>query len=452
MRNRVMLAAGTLAIVPTLLFAQQRPAQQPAQRPAQRPPAAQPAPRPAPAPAQPMVTGARDGTWELSAGVGLMGVGQGFARTGNSEFMPGGMLRVGYNLDKSWNLSVGTGLGVGNGPYFFTGTTTTVYLTPSANVTWTPDINQRTSPFVTAGVGMAYQKNTGNSAAAFDLGVGVRHMIGDALALRVEGGLNVFSYSSTTTGAGLVTVGLSYFTGGKRILTHIAVNPGTATLASLRQTVQFSAVAHDQKGRPMADKVFSWRSSNPSVATVSNTGVVTAVGDGSATITAMSEGVSGTASVMVSRTAANLAVAPATATLTALGATQQFTAAARDAGNNPLTGVAFTWTSSNPAVATVSPSGLVTAVGNGTATITGNTSGKTATATVTVAQMVASVNVTPATSSLTAAGATSQLAAQALDANGRPISGKMFTWNSDAATVATVSGSGMATAVANGVA
>jgi outer membrane protein OmpA-like peptidoglycan-associated protein len=155
---------------------------------------------------------------------------------------------------------------------------------------------------------------------------------------------------------------------------------------------------------------------------------------------------------MVSRTAATVAVTPATATFNALGATQQFAAAARDPGNSPLAGATFTWTSSNPAVATVSPSGLVTAVGNGTATITGSTSGKTATATVTVAQMVASVNVTPATSSLTAAGATSQLAAQALDGNGRPISGKTFTWTSDAAAVATVSGAGMATAVANGVA
>jgi outer membrane protein OmpA-like peptidoglycan-associated protein len=66
--------------------------------------------------------------------------------------------------------------------------------------------------------------------------------------------------------------------------------------------------------------------------------------------------------------------------------------------------------------------------------------------------MTASINVTPSTSSLTAAAATSQLAAQALDANGRPINGKTFTWTSDAAGVATVNNSGLATAVANGVA
>ncbi|MGA2382390.1 MAG: Ig-like domain-containing protein [Gemmatimonadales bacterium] len=445
-----MLAAGTLAIVPTLLFAQQRPAQQPAQRPAQRPPAAQPAQPPAPAPVHPVMAGARDGTWELSAGVGVMGVGAALNDGSSTAFMPGGTLRVGYNLSEMWNISVGTGLGYG-------GKNSTAYLTPGAAVTWTPDINKPTSPFVMLGVGMMYVNAiwpTGSSVskAGVELGVGVRHMVGDNLALRVEGGATVTSNYSQTTGAGLVTVGLSYFVGGKHILTHIAVNPGTATLASLRQTAQFSAVAHDQKGRPMADKVFSWRSSNPAVATVSNTGLVTAVGDGSATISAMSEGVTGSANVMVSRTAAGVAVAPTSVSLTALGATQQLAATARDAGNSPLTGVTYTWTSSNPAVATVSPAGLVTAVGNGTATITGASSGKTATATVTVAQMIASINLTPTTSSLTAAGATSQLAAQALDANGRPINGKTYTWTSDAAGVATVSSSGLATAVANGVA
>ncbi len=444
MRNRVMLAAGTLAIVPTLLFGQQRPAQ----RPAQRPPAAQPAQRPAPAPVHPMMAGARDGTWELSAGVGLAGVGGAFNGTGSAQYMPGGMLRVGYNLNSMWNLSVGTGAAFGKS-YF---NSMTAYLTPSANVTWTPDINQTTSPFVTVGVGMAYRKDVGTSEVAGNVGVGIRHMVGDALALRVEGGLNVFSALSTTSGMGLVTVGLSYFTGGKKILTHIAVNPGTATLASLRQTAQFSAIAHDQKGRPMTDKMFSWRSSNPAVATVSNTGMVTAVGDGSATISAMAEGVTGTANVMVSRTAAAVAVAPTSVSLSALGATQQLAATARDMGNSPLMGVTYTWTSSNPAVATVSPSGLVTAVGNGTANITLASAGKTATATVTVAQMTASINLTPATSSLTAAGATSQLAAQALDPNGRPINGKTYTWTSDAPGVATVNNAGLATAVANGVA
>jgi len=391
--------------------------------------------------------GARDGTWELSAGVGVMALGQAINPPASGvAAAAGGLLRVGYNINSMWNVSVGSGLGYG-------GEGSRGFAAPFAAVTWTPDINQTTSPFVTAGVGVLYSSAMSSVSDAFGgghVGVGVRHMIGENLAVRAEG---MMQYLFTPKSAdGFVTVGLSYFVGAKKILTHIAVNPGMATLASLRATTQFSAIAHDQKGRPMPGTMFTWRSSNPAVATVSNTGLVTAVGDGSATISAMSTGVTGSANVMVSRTAGAVALAPTSVSLNALGAQQQLSATARDAGNSPLMGVNFTWTSSNPAVATVSSSGMVTAVGNGTATITGASSGKTATATVTVAQMTASINVMPATSSLTAAGATSQLAAQATDANGRPINGKTYTWASDAAGVATVSGSGLATAVANGVA
>ncbi len=464
MRNRVMLAAGTLAIVPTLLFAQQRPAQQPAQRPAQRPPAAQPAQRPAPAPARPMAAGTAEqqGAWRLGINAtgfiardgalfGIVG-DPGFAGAGNApnRYLPGVLATVGYQVTDNINIGV-------NGGYGFTAGLTLMQALVGGTYTFSP--GNSLSPYIGVSVGGSRYTGSGSgSPTASGIGGyamgGIRKFVGDNLAVNLEGRVGMESYSSEsiTPIVGSAGIGLSYYVGGKKILTNIAVNPGTATIAALRATQQFSAVAHDQKGRPMTGKAFSWRSSNPAVATVSNTGLVTAAGDGSATITATSEGVSGSANVMVSRTAATVAVTPTTANLSALGATQQFSATARDPGNSPITGATFTWTSSNPSVATVSPSGLVTAVGNGTATITGSSSGKTATATVTVAQMVATVNVTPATSQLTAAGATSQLAAQALDANGRPVSGKTFTWSSDAAPVATVSNAGLATAVANGVA
>ncbi len=395
------------------------------------------------------MAGARDGTWELTAGVGAMVAGQAIAsRSGSTAFMPGGTLRVGYNLNEMWNISVGAGLGYG-------GDQKTAFLTPGATLTWTPDINKPTSPFLSVGAGLLYIKSplstsTSSSNFGVQVGAGVRHMVGENLAVRVEGGATVASVGSpsATSGAGHVTVGLSLFAGGKKILTHIAVNPGTATLASLRQTQQFSATAHDQKGREMAGKMFTWRSSNAAVATVSATGAVTAVGDGSATVSATAEGVTGSANVMVSRTAGSVTVTPATGALSALGATWQVTDAAKDAGNNALTS-AFTWTSSNAQVATVSPTGLVTAVGNGTATITAATGGKTATATVTVAQAVATVNVTPATSSLTSAGATAMLTAAATDANNRPVAAKTFTWTSERPAVATVA-NGTVTAVADG--
>jgi len=72
---------------------------------------------------------------------------------------------------------------------------------------------------------------------------------------------------------------------------------------------------------------------------------------------------------------ATVSLTPLLPTLRALGATQQLTATAKDAANNVVSGVTYTWMSTNPSVATVSASGLVTAVENGTATITATAPG-----------------------------------------------------------------------------
>ncbi len=427
MRNRIWLAAGTAAVfLPALLFAQQGPS-------------------------GPHL----EGTWELSAGVGGLVIGK--APTGKSAaFAPGGVLRVGYNLTPMWNISVGTYGGYGTS--WTPGVGNTAYLSPFAAATWTPDINQPTSPFVTAGVGFFWRKTTSQTNAAGHVGIGLRHILQDNLALRGEVGLEVFSFkagplatSSVTSGAGFVSVGLSYFV-GRKVVTTIQVTPAVATLTSLRQTQQLAATAKDQHGNPMTGKVFGWRSSNPAVATVSQTGLVTAVTEGSTTISATTEAISGSATVTVAQAAATVAVSPATATLNALGATQQLTASAQDANDNAFPGAQFSWTSSDPSVASVAASGLVTAVGNGTATITATSSGHSATAAVTVAQATAAVAVTPATASFTAAGATAQLTAQATDGSGNAITGKTFTWTSDAPSVATVNQTGLVTAVANGMA
>ena len=66
---------------------------------------------------------------------------------------------------------------------------------------------------------------------------------------------------------------------------------------------------------------------------------------------------------------ASVTIAPASASVAA-GASQQFTATAFDAQSQPIVGVAFTWSSSAPSIATVSTSGLASAVQPGDVTIT----------------------------------------------------------------------------------
>ena len=83
---------------------------------------------------------------------------------------------------------------------------------------------------------------------------------------------------------------------------------------------------------------------------------------------------------------ATVTVSPATADLTALGATVQLTAEVRDQNARVMAGATVTWSSGDTSVATVDASGLVTAVGNGTATITATAGSAWGSTTVTVVE------------------------------------------------------------------
>src|SRR5439155_15837556 len=111
------------------------------------------------------------------------------------------------------------------------------------------------------------------------------------------------------------------------------------------------------------------------IASVSATGLVTGVAVGAVTITATSEGQSGTASVTVANVpVASVAISPSAPNMY-VGSTVQLTATPKDASGNVLTGRTVTWTTSSGAVATVSASGLVTGVAVGAATITATSEG-----------------------------------------------------------------------------
>ncbi|HEY3011153.1 MAG TPA: Ig-like domain-containing protein [Gemmatimonadales bacterium] len=81
---------------------------------------------------------------------------------------------------------------------------------------------------------------------------------------------------------------------------------------------------------------------------------------------------------------ASVTIIPSTLPLT-VGETQQLTAVLRNAAGTELTGRTVTWTTSDATVATVSTSGLVSALSTGSATIEASSEGQTGTAAVTVA-------------------------------------------------------------------
>src|SRR5207249_4539476 len=163
----------------------------------------------------------------------------------------------------------------------------------------------------------------------------------------------------------------------------VVVNPATATVV-VGATTQLSAVTKDAAGSVLSGRVISWTSSNTAIATVSAAGLVMGVAAGSATITATSEGKSGTASVTVAIVpVASVTVSPATAVVL-VGATVQLTTTLKDAAGNVLSGRSVTWASGTPAVATVSSTGLVTGVAASAATITATSEGQGGTTQVSV--------------------------------------------------------------------
>ena len=229
----------------------------------------------------------------------------------------------------------------------------------------------------------------------------------------------------------------------------VSVTPSSANVA-ITGTVQLTATPKDANGNPLTGRAISWSSSDNTIATVSSSGLVTGVAAGTVTITATSEGKSGTASITVAGApVATVTVTPASASVQA-GQTVQLTATLKDASGNILTGRVVTWSSSNTTAASVNSAGLVTANAAGSATITATSEGKTGTSTITVTPVpVASVTVAPATTSV-ATGGTVQLTATPKDANGNPLSGRVITWQSSDNTTASVNSSGLVTGVKAG--
>ena len=229
-------------------------------------------------------------------------------------------------------------------------------------------------------------------------------------------------------------------------VTGVTVAPTSATIL-VGSTQQLTATVAPANA---ASPDVTWSSSAPSVATVSATGLVTAVSVGTATITVQTVdgGFTATCAVTVQPVlVTGVTVSPSIATILD-GYTQQLTATVAPAN---ATNQNVTWTSSATSVATVNATGLVTAVSVGTATITVETvdGSFTATCAVTVQPvLVTGVTVAPTTATITE-GYTQQLTATIAPANA---TNQNVTWTCNNPVIAIVSSTGLITAASAGTA
>nr|WP_288652798.1 Ig-like domain-containing protein [uncultured Faecalibacillus sp.] len=194
------------------------------------------------------------------------------------------------------------------------------------------------------------------------------------------------------------------------------------------------------------DKTLKWTSSNPDVATVDNTGKVTAVGGGTATITVKSQnGKEASCEVKVTSKIESISLNKSNITLSkGTSETLKATINPSDTTDDKT----LKWTSSNPDVATVDNTGKVTAVGGGTATITVKSqNGKEASCEVKVTSKIESISLNK--SNITLSKGTSETLKATINPSDAT-DAKTLTWKSEDENIAKVDGNGKVTGVGTG--
>jgi hypothetical protein len=193
---------------------------------------------------------------------------------------------------------------------------------------------------------------------------------------------------------GIATQAFSISIAAAPALESIDVTPGSVRLESGGATQQLDVTGRRSNGSTVALTTAAagttYESSNPFVATIAGDGLITAVANGTTTITARNSGLTDAAAIVVEIGVSldALELTPAQSTLRASGAQRQLTLTGRfsDGTTRDLTGHEGTrYESTVQAVAAVGAAGLVTAGSSGETTITARHAGRSATAAVHVA-------------------------------------------------------------------
>jgi uncharacterized protein YjdB len=237
--------------------------------------------------------------------------------------------------------------------------------------------------------------------------------------------------------------------------TPASVASVTVSLASPRITVgehtSASATLRDASGNVLAGRSVAWSSSGPATASIDPSGDIAAVAPGTVSVVATSDGRSGSATLTVTAVPVSSIVVTLGSASLYVGQRTRATALIRDSRGNVLTDRSVVWTSATPSVATVEVDGIVTATGQGVATISATCEGIDGAALLT-ASLVPVATVEVSLASALAAGESALASATLRDAGGNVLSGRGVVWTSSAPTVASIDPSGVVTGTIAGTA
>lgn len=271
---------------------------------------------------------------------------------------------------------------------------------------------------------------------------------------------NTGTLTAVSTGQTLVTVA----GGGKsaqatlRVITpilSIVLSPDSFDVP-LTQVRAISIQLVGPGGQAIANRTVTWSSSNPAVATVNTSGVVTSLTLGTVTVTAAAGSKQATVRArVVAEPVSTVRILPNQSVhVVRLGQGRQLTAECVSGQGTVLTGRTVIWNSSNPLVASVGTNGLVTGVSIGQAQVTATCDQVPASVTIQVTPVpVTSVSITPSPLNILV-NQQGQLTATARDSANNVLSlqNRTVSWTSDNLPVATVSQQGVAAGVSAGVA
>ena len=232
----------------------------------------------------------------------------------------------------------------------------------------------------------------------------------------------------------------------------LEILPSTKKFTYVTEEYQYNVIALNSRGASIPDLPITWRSSDSTVVSIMATGRATARSEGGATLSASAEGLTATSTAEVEDQPSSIAIIPSSHSFAFVVDSTEPPVEIRNQAGDLLGRGKVTWRSDNAAVATVSSTGMITALAVGTTKVRAEY-GTTLrdSIEIVVRNDPASLVLSGTLDTLTAIGQALQYEADIRNARGSVLTDPPH-WRSTNTSVATVTSSGLVTGVGYGTA